>query len=91
MEITQSADGGLFDSERSVSRVLDGRRQPLSLGDIKGFADRYVKDGLFDGLVNHYLREAILGYFRGAIPARQLARVMRDLASRYGTTALNQS
>ena len=77
---------------REVSRgswTVEGNH--YLLGDIKGFADRYVKDGLLDGLVNHYLREAILGYFRGAIPARQLARVMRDLASRYGTTALNQS
>lgn len=54
------------------------------IGDIKGFADRYVRDGLLDGVVNHYLREAILAYLRGQVPARQLARVLRDLTSRYG-------
>lgn len=77
---------------REVSRgswTVEGNH--YLLGDIKGFADRYVKDGLLDGLVNHYLREAILGYFRGAIPARQLARVTQDLATRYGTNALTKS
>lgn len=54
------------------------------IGDIKGFADRYVRDGLLDGVVNHYLREAILSYLRGQVPARQLARVLHDLSTRYG-------
>lgn len=60
------------------------------IGDIKGFADRYVKDGLLDGVVNHYLREALLSYLRGQIPARQVARVLRDLSQRYGR-ALSRS
>lgn len=60
------------------------------IGDIKGFADRYVKDGLLDGVVNHYLREAIVSYLGGQIPARQIARVLRDLSTRYGS-ALNRS
>jgi glycosidase len=54
------------------------------IGDIRGFADRYVKDGLLDGVVNHYLREGVLSYLRGQVPARQLARVLTDLDRRYG-------
>lgn len=54
------------------------------VGDIRGFADRYVKDGLLDGVVNHYLREGVLSYLRGQVPARQLARVLGDLSGRYG-------
>jgi cyclomaltodextrinase / maltogenic alpha-amylase / neopullulanase len=54
------------------------------VGDIKGFADRYVKDGLLDAVVNHYLREGVLSYLRGQVPARQLARVLKDLSERYG-------
>lgn len=62
----------------------------LLVGDIRGFADRYVKDGLLDAVVNHYLREAIVSFLRGQIPARQLARVLRDLSSSYGR-ALSRS
>jgi glycosidase len=62
----------------------------LLVGDIRGFADRYVKDGLLDAVINHYLREAIVSYLRGQIPARQLARVLRDLSSSYGR-ALSRS
>jgi cyclomaltodextrinase / maltogenic alpha-amylase / neopullulanase len=57
------------------------------LGDIRGFADRYQRDGLLDGVVNHYAREATLGYLKGEIPARQLARVERDVQSFYGRAA----
>lgn len=60
----------------------------IVIGDIKGFADRYVRDGVLDGVVNHYLREAVISYLRGQVPARQLARVMRDLQARYGTALL---
>lgn len=56
------------------------------IGDIRGFADRYTKDGLLDGVVNHYLREALVGYLRARIPARQVSRVLRDLARRYGSS-----
>ena len=77
---------------REVSRgswTVEGNH--YLLGDIKGFADRYVKDGLLDGVVNHYLRQAVIGFFRGAIPARQLARVVQDLTGRYGSGACNRS
>ncbi|MCP4503752.1 MAG: hypothetical protein GY822_27825 [Deltaproteobacteria bacterium] len=63
------------------------------VGDIRGFADRYTKDGLLESVVNHYLREAVVAYLRGRIPARQLSRVMRDCARKYGqsfTRAWNQ-
>jgi cyclomaltodextrinase / maltogenic alpha-amylase / neopullulanase len=56
------------------------------IGDIRGFADRYVRDGLLDGVVNHYLREAVVAYLQNKIPARQVSRVLRDLARRYETT-----
>jgi glycosidase len=56
------------------------------VGDIKGFADRSLRDGLLDGVVNHYAKEAVLAYVRGDVPARQLARVERDLASAYDKT-----
>lgn len=68
------------------SLTVDGAR--FVIGDIKGFADRYVRDGLLDGVVNHYLREALLSYLRGQIPARQIARVLRDLSQRYGRALL---
>ncbi len=54
------------------------------IGDIKGFADRYVRDGLLDGVVNHYQREGIIAYLRNKVPARQLSRVLRDLRKSYG-------
>jgi len=54
------------------------------IGDIKGFADRYQRDGLLDAVVNHYAREAVLAYLKGEVPARQLARVERDLQAAYG-------
>ena len=56
------------------------------IGDIRGFADRYTKDGLLDGVVNHYLREALVAYLRARIPARQVSRVLRDLARSYGAS-----
>jgi len=62
----------------------------LLVGDIRGFADRYVKDGLLDAVVNHFLREAIVSYLRAQVPARQLARILRDLSSSYGR-ALHRS
>ena len=54
------------------------------VGDVRGFGDRYVKDGILDGVVGHYQREALVSYLRGQIPARQMARVMRDVTKRYG-------
>jgi alpha-glucosidase len=39
---------------------------------------------LLDAVVNHYSREALLAYLKGEIPARQLARVQRDLQNAYG-------
>ena len=77
---------------REVSRgSLTVEGEHFLVGDIKGFADRYVKDGLLDAMVNHYLREAVVGYLRGQIPSRQLARVMGDLSARYNQAALNRS
>jgi len=60
------------------------------VGDIRGFADRYTKDGLLEAVVNHYLREAVIAYLRGVVPARQLSRVLRDCARKYGS-ALNRA
>lgn len=71
--------------------VLSHERGSLLIGDIRGFADRYVRLGAVDGVVNHYLRVALASYVRGNIPARQLARVMHDLRERYDRGALDLS
>ncbi len=71
----------LRETSRGSLTVADDR---FVIGDIKGFADRYVKDGLLDAVVNHYLREGLVSYLRGQVPARQIARLLRDLAGRYG-------
>ncbi len=63
-------------------RTVEGSH--FVVGDIKGFADRYQRDGLLDAVVNHYAREAVLAFLKGEIPARQLARVERDLQAAYG-------
>jgi glycosidase len=63
------------------SRNIEGSH--FLVGDIKGFADRYQRDGLLDAVVNHYSREAVLAYLKGDVPARQLARVQRDLQKYY--------
>lgn len=63
------------------SRNIEGSH--FLVGDIKGFADRYQRDGLLDAVVNHYGREAVLAFLKGDIPARQLARVERDLQGSY--------
>jgi glycosidase len=63
------------------SRNIEGSH--YLVGDIKGFADRYQRDGLLDAVVNHYAREAVLAYLKGEVPARQLARVQRDLQKSY--------
>ncbi len=71
----------LRELQRAV-RTVEGPH--VLVGDIKGFADRYQRDGLLDAIVNHYAREAVLAYLKGEIPARQLARVERDLQAAYG-------
>lgn len=63
------------------SRNIEGSH--YLVGDIKGFADRSQRDGLLDAVVNHYGREALLAYLKGDVPARQLARVQRDLQHGY--------
>ncbi len=63
------------------SRNLEGAH--FLIGDIKGFAARSQRDGLLDAVVNHYAREAVLAYVKGEVPARQLARVERDLQTSY--------
>ena len=70
---------------RELSRAVRTSSGPhFVVGDIKGFADRYQRDGLLDAIVNHYAREAVLAFLKGEIPARQLARVERDLQAAYG-------
>jgi glycosidase len=70
---------------RELQRAVRTSAGPHFLvGDIKGFADRYQRDGLLDAIVNHYAREAVLAFLKGEIPARQLARVERDLQAAYG-------
>jgi len=71
----------LRELQRGV-RTVEGPH--FLVGDIKGFADRYQRDGLLDAIVNHYAREAVLAFLKGEIPARQLARVERDLQAAYG-------
>jgi glycosidase len=71
----------LRELQRAV-RTVEGAH--YLIGDIKGFADRYQRDGLLDAVVNHYAREAVLAYLKGEVPARQLARVERDLQAAYG-------
>ncbi len=71
----------LRELQRAV-RTVEGAH--YLIGDIKGFADRYQRDGLLDAVVNHYAREAVLAFLKGDVPARQLARVERDLQSAYG-------
>ena len=71
----------LRELQRAV-RTVEGSH--FVVGDIKGFADRYQRDGLLDAVVNHYAREAVLAFLKGEIPARQLARVERDLVAAYG-------
>jgi glycosidase len=71
----------LRELQRAV-RTVEGSH--FVVGDIKGFADRYQRDGLLDAVVNHYAREAVLAFLKGEIPARQLARVERDLQAAYG-------
>ncbi|MBI5496061.1 MAG: hypothetical protein HY904_13640 [Deltaproteobacteria bacterium] len=61
------------------------------IGDVGGWADRYVKDGLLDGVMNRYLREGIVAFMQGQIPAAQLSRILAEQAHRYGRDALNRS
>lgn len=68
-----------------------GGEQKFVLGDVGGFADRFVKDGLLDGVVNRYLREGMIAFLQGRIPAAQLARLLADQVQRYGRDALNRS
>jgi alpha-glucosidase len=60
------------------------------IGDARGWADRFVKDGLLDGVMNRYLREAMVAWLQGQIPAAHLARILSDQAHRYGRDALNR-
>jgi glycosidase len=70
---------------RELQRAVRTVQGPhFVIGDIKGFADRYQRDGLLDAIVNHYAREAVLAYLKGEVPARQVARVERDLQAAYG-------
>lgn len=71
----------LRELQRAV-RTVEGPH--FVVGDIKGFADRYQRDGLLDAIVNHYAREAVLAFLKGDVPARQLARVERELQAAYG-------
>jgi glycosidase len=71
----------LRELQRAVRTAEGGH---FLIGDIKGFADRYLRDGLLDAVVNHYAREAVLAWLKGEVPARQLARVERDLQAAYG-------
>lgn len=70
----------LRDIGRSALTVEGGR---FAIGDVRGFANRYTKDGLLDGVVNHYLREAVVAWLTGRIPSQQVSRVLRDLSEGY--------
>jgi alpha-glucosidase len=68
-----------------------GGEQKFVVGDVRGFADRFVKDGLLDGVVNRYLREGIVAFLQGRMAACHLARVLLDQVQRYGRDAINRS
>lgn len=68
-----------------------GGEHSFVIGDVRGWADRFVKDGLLDGVVNRYLRQALMAWVQGQIPAAYLARILTDQQHRYGRDALNRS
>ncbi|MFH1811475.1 MAG: alpha-amylase family glycosyl hydrolase [Pseudomonadota bacterium] len=62
----------------------------LVIGDARAFAAREVRDGLVDGVVNHYLREAVVAFLRGRVPAQELGRVLEQQVLRYGSRGLSR-
>ncbi len=60
----------------------------LVIGDTRAFSAREVRDGIVDGVVNHYLREAQVAFLRGRIPAAELSRLFEQQLGRYGGRGL---
>jgi len=61
------------------------------VGDTRSYAEREVRDGIVDGVVNHYLREAVVAFLSGRVPAQELARLLEHQRQRYGARALVRS
>lgn len=75
----------LHELVRSVHSV---REDCVVIGDSRAFADQQVRDCIIDGVVNHYMRVALLGYLRGELQAQELARMLSHQRNRYGARAL---
>ncbi len=74
-----------------VLNARTGGEATFVIGDVRGWADRFVKDGLLDGVANRFLREALIAWLQGQVPAAQLARILMEQVQRYGRDALNRS
>lgn len=77
----------LHDIQRAA-RTVD--ESCLVIADAHAFSDREVRDGVVDGVVNHYLGEAVLAYVGGRIQAPELARLLDHQRMCYGARGLAQ-
>jgi len=83
------ADSLGYDILREVQRATrSAAAESVVVGDTRSYAEREVRDGIVDGVVNHYLREAVVGYLSGRIPAQELSRILDHQRQRYGARGL---
>lgn len=75
----------LHDIQRAA-RTVD--ESCMVIADAHAFSDREVRDGVVDGVINHYLGEAVLAYVGGRIQAPELARLLDHQRLCYGARGL---
>ncbi|MBN2359692.1 MAG: hypothetical protein JXR83_09570 [Deltaproteobacteria bacterium] len=77
----------LHDIQRAA-RTVDASCSVIA--DSHAFSDREVRDGVVDGVVNHYLGQALLAYAGGRIDASELSRLLEHQRLCYGSRGLAQ-
>jgi alpha-glucosidase len=70
----------------SAMREAVGTRFPDAtlIGETMAFGAEWVRRGHFHGVMNYYLRDALMAWLGGSISARQMSRALSDYYDGYG-------
>jgi len=60
-------------------------------GEMMGYAEEWLNEGCFDGVMNYYFRQSVVSMLTGEVPVKQVAYNFKRMATRFKHAALLRS